>query len=206
MRLRFKAASDSAKPRTPDRFRRRPSTQSLETRDLMAVGAALDWTTGVLSIEGTTLADVARVDYATKSVQGLSSPDRTVVHVTLGIENGYTIRQDFPASSVKRVVFSGKAGNDLFATSTTIPTSTALTKGTVSTSLDAGNTGNATPSQLGEVGVFTVGSTDKVGVDYLYGGAAYRGQLAIYSLYGMENLKPGTAAYNKEAARRALAD
>src|SRR5262249_25783542 len=55
-------------------------------------------------------------------------------------------------------------------------------------------------------GVFSVGSTGRVGVDYLFDGAGYRGQLGMFSLKGMDQYVPGSAAYNREAARRALSD
>ena len=53
-------------------------------------------------------------------------------------------------------------------------------------------------------GTFTVGSSGNVGVDYVFDGAAYHGELAIFSLQGMGNLTPGSTAFIQEAARRAL--
>ena len=55
-----------------------------------------------------------------------------------------------------------------------------------------------------ESGVFTVGETGKVEIEFLYDGGAYQGELAIFSLEGMEALKPGSEAFIQEAARRAL--
>jgi hypothetical protein len=55
-------------------------------------------------------------------------------------------------------------------------------------------------------GVFTVGASGKVSVDYLYDGGAYKGELAIFSLRGMENLTPGSSAFIAEATSRALSN
>ncbi|MEC4803956.1 MAG: C2 family cysteine protease [Jaaginema sp. PMC 1079.18] len=52
-----------------------------------------------------------------------------------------------------------------------------------------------------EKGVFTVGDSGKVGIDFLYDGGGYKGQLAIFSLEGMEDLD--TEDFIAEAARRA---
>ena len=55
-------------------------------------------------------------------------------------------------------------------------------------------------------GTFTVGSTGQVSIDYLFDGAGYNSEMAIFSLQGMQNLTPGSTAFIKEAARRALSD
>lgn len=55
-------------------------------------------------------------------------------------------------------------------------------------------------------GTFTVGSDGQVGIDFLYDGGWYQGQLAIFSLEGMEQYQPGSAEFIKEAARRALSN
>lgn len=53
-------------------------------------------------------------------------------------------------------------------------------------------------------GVFTVGTSGKISYDFLYDGGGYRGELAIFSLDGMENYAPGSYEFTQEAARRAL--
>lgn len=55
-----------------------------------------------------------------------------------------------------------------------------------------------------KAGVFTIGTTGKISYDFLYDGGGYRGELAIFSLDGMENYTPGSYEFAKEAARRAL--
>ncbi len=53
-------------------------------------------------------------------------------------------------------------------------------------------------------GVFTVDTTGLVTFDYLFDGGWFQGELAIFSLEGMENYTPGSTEYIQEAARRAL--
>ncbi|OKH23518.1 hypothetical protein NIES593_09845 [Hydrococcus rivularis NIES-593] len=55
-------------------------------------------------------------------------------------------------------------------------------------------------------GIFTVGQAGIVSLDFLFDGGEYRGELAIFSLKGMENLEIGSTAFIKEAARRALSN
>ncbi|MFB2970221.1 S8 family serine peptidase [Aerosakkonema sp. BLCC-F183] len=53
-------------------------------------------------------------------------------------------------------------------------------------------------------GVFTVGETGEIGIDFLFDGGGYKGELAIFSLKDMENFTPGSTEFIKEAATRAL--
>ena len=53
-------------------------------------------------------------------------------------------------------------------------------------------------------GVFTVGKTGKVSIDFLFDGGRYRGEVAIFSLEGMEAFEPGSEAFIQEAASRSL--
>lgn len=55
-------------------------------------------------------------------------------------------------------------------------------------------------------GVFTVGSSGEVGIDFLYDGGWYQGQLAIFSLEGMEQYQPGSPEFIKESAIRAASN
>ncbi|MBD0268532.1 MAG: DUF4114 domain-containing protein [Cyanobacteria bacterium Co-bin8] len=57
-----------------------------------------------------------------------------------------------------------------------------------------------------EDGVLTVGASGQVTVQYVYDGGSYSGQVALFSLTGMENLQPGSQAFIQEAARRALSN
>jgi hypothetical protein len=53
-------------------------------------------------------------------------------------------------------------------------------------------------------GTFLIGSSGDVDVDYLFDGGSFRGELAVFSLDGMESFTPGSSEFMLEAARRAL--
>ncbi|NJK70343.1 MAG: DUF4114 domain-containing protein, partial [Microcoleus sp. SU_5_3] len=55
-------------------------------------------------------------------------------------------------------------------------------------------------------GKFIVDSTGKVGIDFLFDGGLYKGQLAIVSLKGIEKFVPGSPEFIKEVASRALSN
>ncbi len=57
-----------------------------------------------------------------------------------------------------------------------------------------------------DTGVFEVGETGKVTFDYLFDGGWYEGELAVFSLEGMDVFEPGSIDFLKEATRRALSD
>lgn len=67
-------------------------------------------------------------------------------------------------------------------------------------------TGLDSSSVTFESGVFTVGQTGEVSVDFLFDGGGYEGELAVFSLEGMEEFEPGSEAFIQEAASRALSD
>jgi hypothetical protein len=55
-------------------------------------------------------------------------------------------------------------------------------------------------------GYFTVGSTGQVSVDYLFDGGGYEGELAIFSLSGLEAFATDLSTLTQEIVRRALSD
>ena len=55
-----------------------------------------------------------------------------------------------------------------------------------------------------ETGTFIVGTSGEVEVDFLFDGGWFRGELAVFSLEGMETYEPGSTEFMVEAARRAL--
>jgi hypothetical protein len=55
-------------------------------------------------------------------------------------------------------------------------------------------------------GFFATYSTGKVGFDWLHDGGNYQGEVAIFSVQGMEKFTPGSEEFIKEAARRALSN
>ncbi|AFY85542.1 DUF4114 domain-containing protein [Oscillatoria acuminata] len=52
-------------------------------------------------------------------------------------------------------------------------------------------------------GTFVVGNTGQVNIEFLYDGGAYKSEIGIFSLTGMEEFVPGSAEFIKEAAKRA---
>jgi hypothetical protein len=71
-----------------------------------------------------------------------------------------------------------------------------------STDDEAGDFDNLKPNF--DIGSFKVDATGKVGIDFLFDGGGYKGELAIFSLEGMEEFSPGSEEFIFEAARRAL--
>jgi hypothetical protein len=57
-----------------------------------------------------------------------------------------------------------------------------------------------------ETGVFTVGSSGQVSIDYLLDGGLYQGELAIFSLEGMEQFEGELNEFIAESTRRGLSD
>jgi pimeloyl-ACP methyl ester carboxylesterase len=53
-------------------------------------------------------------------------------------------------------------------------------------------------------GFFATDSTGQVGFDWLHDGGNYKGEVAIFSVLGMEKFTPGSQEFIKEAARRSL--
>ena len=53
-------------------------------------------------------------------------------------------------------------------------------------------------------GIFTVGDTGQVSIDYLFDGSSLQGELAIFNLKGMEQYGVGSKRYMQEAMIRAL--
>ncbi|MEB3309868.1 MAG: DUF4114 domain-containing protein, partial [Snowella sp.] len=65
---------------------------------------------------------------------------------------------------------------------------------------------NYASRQMFTKGVFQVGETGKVQFDYLYDGGWFQGEMAVFSLNGMESLQLGSQAFIQEAARRAVSN
>ncbi|MGE5655863.1 MAG: S8 family serine peptidase [Actinomycetota bacterium] len=55
-------------------------------------------------------------------------------------------------------------------------------------------------------GTFRVGETGEVSVNFLFDGGAFQGELAFFSLEGMEKFKPGSEEFMREAVRRSLSN
>lgn len=167
----------------------------MEPRQLFAIGIEYDAPSKALKLIGTTGDDMAEVNVRAGAV---------VAEVSDAA--GRRVSKTFAPADVALIKFDGQGGQDLFTNRTTIKSVTWTEKsGIINTNMLTGTPGNTNPEQDQTIGVFTVGSTGKVQVDYLYKGAGYRGQLGFYSLEGMEKLRPGSTEYKAEAARRVLA-
>jgi len=66
--------------------------------------------------------------------------------------------------------------------------------------------GPATSAEIFESGVFTVGPSGTVGMDWIFDGGMYKGILGIFSLRDMESLVSDSAAFSAEAVRRMLSN
>ncbi|MBE9183313.1 S8 family serine peptidase [Microcoleus sp. LEGE 07076] len=55
-------------------------------------------------------------------------------------------------------------------------------------------------------GFFTTDSTGQVGFDWLHDGGNYQGEVAVFSVQGMEDFDPSSEDFIKESARRALSN
>ncbi len=62
------------------------------------------------------------------------------------------------------------------------------------------------PNFTFDSGIFTVGETGQVQIDYIFDGGGYKGELAIFSLEGMDEFEPGSEEFIQEAASRALSN
>ena len=184
----------------------------LEEKKLMAMTAVLNPTTHILTITGSTGNDNVSVwnpliPTVSKTGPAQATPDQSTICVKILNDTGYEVDASFKSSNVTSIVYDGKSGNDVFNNKTSVTSKTTIASGgLVNTSTLIGSTAMLDPTVLTNQGKFLVGPTGQVSVDYLYDGAGNRGQLGIYSLAGMDAFTPGTAAYNKEAARRILSN
>lgn len=189
-----------------------PRLEDLESRNLLAASITLDAQSQILSVVGTGGNDLVRVTYGETSttVAGVTATltdQSTIVVRVQSDQGGPSLQKSFPSASVKSIQFDGQGGSDFLSNMTTkVASWTTGSGGVVSTSLMVGSPGYRAPSASNDVGVFKVGPTGQVGIDYLFRGAGYSGQLAIFSLAGMEAYQPGSYAYIHEAARRALSE
>lgn len=120
-------------------------------------------------------------------------------HVGDGVENLHYLSHDSSVATASDTTHSFE-----------VPTHTESIEPVVSQTIPpaiaaALHTPNLTATQF-DSGVFTVGDTGKVSIDFLYDGGGYQGQLAIFSLKGMDAFVPGSAEFIHEAASRAISN
>lgn len=169
---------------------RKPGLENLEGRVVPATGITL-LPTGVLSIEGTQGADyalVTPVDTAGK------------ISVTLDTADGWRSAKTFNATDIKRIEFNGKKADDAFINKSSIPSTAVMSVGNTVLKDLMEVTGKDLAQKAGR---FLVDPEGVVTIDYLFRGGSYEGQLAVFSLTGMEGLKPNSLEFAIEAAKRA---
>ncbi|MGB3693870.1 MAG: DUF4114 domain-containing protein [Spirulinaceae cyanobacterium] len=71
---------------------------------------------------------------------------------------------------------------------------------------DEGILASVEPETTFTSGYFTVGDEGIVSIDFLFDGGGYEGELAIFSLEGMDEFEPGSNEFIAEAASRAASD
>ena len=106
---------------------------------------------------------------------------------------------------------TGDAGAIASNTPAKNPDSAVVTNnnsGSIASEVSTSDTPLVTTSQnfTFNMGVFKVDETGKVGIDYLFDGGGYEGELGIFNLDGMENLAQNSDAFITEAARRAVSN
>lgn len=183
----------STKPRRFDR-RVKPGSEMLEGRQLMATGPVYDPGTKQLLIYGTNGNDSVNFGYGTRiGSDGQTVTDSSKIKVSMQIPDGSYIEGQFAAADILLSRYVGKGGDDLIQnrTSLIITVADQPNGGTVSTSLLYGSTNNNLNNQSGQLGVFAVGRTGEVNVDYIFRGAGYNDSLGFYSLDGMDQFTPG---------------
>jgi len=145
---------------------------------------------------------VESVDLSSNSPLGSTEFDiETNVEAELSIDVDDAVQSDIDAEVSEQNI-------DLTTVTGAEQTAEELPEGEASTDIEIPLivSEEATPSVRFDSGVFTVGEAGEVGIDFLFDGGSYKGELAVFSLDGMEQFEPGSEAFIQEAARRALSD
>lgn len=99
---------------------------------------------------------------------------------------------------------SSTGGQDVTGDPLLAPTQTSATQTQTTTATETVKDSSLAIPDNFTSGVFTVGKEGEVGVDFLFDGGAYKGELAIFSLAGMEDLSVNSVDFIREATKRAL--
>ncbi|MBD2665523.1 hypothetical protein B6N60_05248 [Richelia sinica FACHB-800] len=160
-------------------------------------------------VQNTTLEEIYRQPYATAQAGKqviLSTDQNQIVAVdkngTLAFED-ISVSSGFADKDFNDIVFQvqGLSGNNIATMDAQVnPNRDWRITSTGQDLLNYANRSTYTE------GVFSVGETGKVTFDFLYDGGWYQGEFAVFSLQGMDNYQPGSEAFIKEAARRALSN
>ncbi|MEG4333215.1 DUF4114 domain-containing protein, partial [Microcoleus sp. AT9_A2] len=154
-----------------------------------------------------------------------SDPAKTETDVTSANSDEIAPAIDKPSVSVvetspvtNKTAVTSESENKAIASTSDITDSTQTPKNSInSTTADVTKTSlTSTPPQnitqltsqnfTFDTGVFKVDETGKVGIDYLFDGGGYEGELGIFNLDGMEKLAHNSDAFITEAARRSVSN
>ncbi|GAB4199014.1 MAG: hypothetical protein Fur006_49350 [Coleofasciculaceae cyanobacterium] len=111
-----------------------------------------------------------------------------------------------PGTELESLLATLNAGSYYIKVYSGAETSTNYNLSLSATSLQNSDTFTGFGNPSFDTGVFTVGNSGQVSIDYLFDGGIYEGELAIFSLEGMEQYQTDLNQFIAEAARRALSD
>jgi pimeloyl-ACP methyl ester carboxylesterase len=144
-----------------------------------------------LSLSGLSAnADLELLNSIGQILQTSAQPDTNAESICTTLEAGTYYIHAYPGADVT-------ANYNLNFSATPVQKDTQLQNGDALTAF-----GNSTF----ETGVFTVGQTGEVTIDFLFDGGLYQGELAIFSLDGMDEFEPSSEAFIQEAASRAVSN
>ncbi|MEG4384069.1 MULTISPECIES: S8 family serine peptidase [unclassified Microcoleus] len=154
-----------------------------------------------------------------------SDPAKTETEVTSANSGAIAPAIEKPSVSVEetspvtnKTAVTSESENKALASTSDITDSSQTPKNSInSTTADVTKTSiTSTPAQnitqltsqsfTFNTGVFKVDETGKVGIDYLFDGGGYEGELGIFNLEGMEKLAQNSDAFITEAARRSVSN
>ncbi|MEG5030570.1 DUF4114 domain-containing protein [Microcoleus sp. AT8-B1] len=157
---------------------------------------------------------------ATASAAENSEPDRTLPATTSTTDKSEPDRTSPATASASDLSESNKtspataSASDLSESNQTSPTEISTNNLETATNLEPNKTSTPEPDRTStpptnvnfDSNAFTVDEKGIVGIQFTSDGGWYSGQLAIVSLLGMEKFVPGSEAFIKEAASRALSN
>lgn len=169
--------------------------EKLEQRDVPATGISL-LPGGILRIEGSAQNDYVRItEIDTKGN----------FQVQFQAADGWQVDKEFKASSISRIQYTGKKGDDVLLNRSGISAAVEkITGNTVSLTMDPASINAVAPAKT--KGYYVVDPYGKIQVDYLYRGAGYEGQLGVFSTKGMEKMVVGSPEFVKEAMKRVVSN
>jgi Subtilase family/Domain of unknown function (DUF4114) len=151
-----------------------------------------EWRTAIIeevAAEDDDVADISEIAVFDKPIDNLSNNGETD-----------TSKSDRDGSTIPVDTVTDKTGTD---TETFIADRDAV-EPEIGSEIDRILSETSIPKLDFTSGIFTVGESGEVGIDFIFDGGKYQGELAIFSLEGMEDFDPSdVTGFIREAARRA---